>query len=142
MRRLFLASVAAAALMVGAVLGTSFLAEAQQGAACPIASTSPVVISAVTTRTITQADNCKMLVFTGATGTGVSLPNAASTTAGVPVGFRVWLKAQGAGSVSATPTTSTLDGLTTQIVLTTGQGVEIRSDGTNYWSSGQGVAKP
>ncbi len=101
MRRLMLASVAAAALLVGAILGTSFLNLNQalaQGASCPIASSIPVVVTG-TTRTLTQADNCKMLVFTSTSPVAVTIPNAASTTAGVPAGWRVWLKMQGANSL-------------------------------------------
>ncbi len=134
MRRwnLLFAGLALAALMPVA-------AQAQQGAACPIASTLPTLVSA-TTYTLSAADNCKMLVFTSGSGIAVTMPNPAVA---LPVGFRVSIKSQGAGTVTlGTPTVASIDGTASAFAIVQGSGVEVRSDAVNYYTSGLGVKRP
>lgn len=119
-----------------ALFGPS-IAFAQQ-AACPIALEAPVLVTG-TTYTLSAADGCKMLVFSNAGAVALTMPNAAVT---LPNGWKVWIKSQGAGGVFATPTTSTLDGGAGAINITQGLGVEFRSDGVNYYSTGLGKKNP
>src|SRR5579859_7706991 len=104
-------------------------------APCPISSQTFKTVT-TTTYTLAIADQCKTIVFsptTASTATALTLPNAATN---FPVGYRVWIKAGNAGGVYMTPTTSLLDGLSTQINLTTGQSLGLVTDGTNYISLG------
>jgi hypothetical protein len=108
-------------------------------AACPISAEAPKTTTA-TTYTLSAADHCSMIVFTSASATALTPPNANT----VPVGFKVWIKAQGSGTVTVgTPTAGTIDGSAAPgPSITTGTGVELRADGTNWYSSGLGIKKP
>ena len=136
MRRLIRSFSAAAAL--AALLAIVLIAapvRAQIGTGCPIILQT---FKTVTTATYTLAigDQCSTIVFsptTAATATALTLPNAATN---FPPGYTVWIKSGNSGGVYMTPTTSTLDGLATQINLTTGQSIELVVDGTNYISLG------
>ena len=46
------------------------------------------------------------------------------------------------GLTIATPTTSTIDGVAGPVALTVGTGVGIRTDGTDYYTTGLGIANP
>ena len=115
------------------------LAFAEAG--CPISSESPKTLgSSVSTYTLSPADACGFLNFTDTSGTTITMPNAAVT---LPAGFKVWIKAQSSGTVIlGTPTTSTIDGVAGPVSITTGTGVEVRSDGVNYFTSGLGIKHP
>lgn len=84
-----------------------------------------------TAYTVVQTDNGKL----------VTQSNAASSTYTLPVattfinGWWTSIKNIGAGTLTITPTTSTINGASS-ISLTTGQGVTIVSDGTNYVTKG------
>lgn len=114
------------------------VAAAQGGAACSIAASVPEVVTA-TTYALTVADACRLKVFTAGSAVTLTAPNPAVT---FPSGYSVTIKAQGVGSVTFTPTTGTLDGLSTAIIWTTGTGGEIRTDGTNWYSCCLGIKKP
>ena len=84
-----------------------------------------------TTYTVLATDTGKLVTFSNAATIAVTLPVATST--GFTAGF--WFEAVnlGVGTVTITPTTSTINGAAT-LVLTTGSGVSITSDGTNYFA--------
>ena len=82
-----------------------------------------------TTYTILAADENKLLTFNNGSSVAVTLPVA--TTSGFGAGAFFTLYNIGAGAVTVTPTTSTINGGAT-IVLNQGQGAYISSDGTNY----------
>jgi hypothetical protein len=134
MKRNFSLGVLLAALVALALPTSAF---AQAGAACPIATQSPVV-SAASTYTLKASDNCKTLVFTAAS-VAITMPNAPVT---FPPGWRVWLKATGANGIYTTPTTSLLDGASSQLHITQGFGCQLNSDAVNMYSIGCGVAHP
>lgn len=83
-----------------------------------------------TTYTIVSGDRGKLLTFSNAAAIAVTLPQAGST---FPNGWFIDVQNRGAGTATITPTTSTVDG-SASIALTTGQGVRIFSDGTNYFT--------
>ncbi len=131
MRRFRLFSIAASLLLLAALAPTQVFAQAS----CPM---SLQTFRTITTSTYTLAvtDQCSTLVFsptTAATAVALTMPNPATT---FPVGYTVWIKSGNSGGVYMTPTTATLDGLTTQINVTTGQALRLVSDGTNWISEG------
>ena len=81
------------------------------------------------TYTVASTDEQKLVTLSNAAAVAVTLPVA--TTAGFGAGTVFHVRNLGAGAVTITPTTSTIDG-TASIILTTGQGLDIYSDGTNY----------
>lgn len=109
-------------------------------AACPIAIGAPVEVSG-TTYTLSSADNCKNLIFTSGSAVALTAPSPALIG---PSGFRVFLKAQGAGTVTISAATGIpMDGASTQIALTTGLGINLMGAATAKWySSGIGIAHP
>ena len=80
--------------------------------------------------TIDQADRAAFIVFNRATAVAVTLPQASAT---FPAGWWVEFTNIGAGLVTITPTTSTIDGLSS-LAIAQYQGAEIMSDGTNYYT--------
>lgn len=82
-------------------------------------------------------DENKLTTFNNASATAVTLSQA--TTAGFTVGAVFDVFNRGAGAVTITPATSTINGAAT-LVLAQNQGAEIVSDGTNYsaWVSQAG----
>ncbi len=84
-----------------------------------------------TTYTVLSTDIGKLVTFSNAAAIAVTLPVA--TASGFTAGF--WFEVQnlGVGTVTITPTTSTINGAAT-MVLTTGSGASITSDGTNYFA--------
>lgn len=85
-----------------------------------------------TTYTVVTGDRNKLITFSNASAVAVTLPQAGST--GFANNFEFEAKNIGAGTVTITPTTSTIDGAAT-LTLTTGQSVRLYSDGTNYFSA-------
>jgi hypothetical protein len=81
-----------------------------------------------TTYTVVTGDRGKLVTFNNASPVAVTLPQAISTFGS---GWYFFVKNLGAGNVTITPTTSTIGGGAT-LILTTGQGALILSDGTNY----------
>lgn len=96
----------------------------------------PVKHSAVnsqtgTTYTYLATDFGKLVTHTNAASIAGTLPQA--TTAGFGAGFWMDVHNRGVGTLTITPTTSTVDGASS-LVLTAGQGCRIYSDGTNYFT--------
>lgn len=88
----------------------------------------PVVALTGTSHSILASYRSKLVTFSNAAAVAVSLPQAGVT---FPDGWFSDVKNIGAGTVTITPTTSTIDGAAT-LVLTTGKSCRIVSDGTNY----------
>lgn len=86
-----------------------------------------------TTYTVDPTDCGKIVTLTNASPIAVTLPEAGGSgdfVAGCPI----WYQNRGAGTVTITPTTSTVDGAAS-ITLATSQGAVIFSDGSNYFTS-------
>lgn len=94
-----------------------------------------------TTYTVAAADNCSITTFSNASAIAVTLPQALNatatssyTTAGVVSFFRGWTALYynlGAGLVTITPTTSTINGASS-FTLSQGQGAIITNINGNY----------
>lgn len=82
-----------------------------------------------TSYTIATTDECKLTTFNNGSATAVTLPQATTTGFGAGAYFLTYNR--GAGTVTITPTTSTINGASTA-VLVQGQGAWIHSDGANY----------
>jgi hypothetical protein len=80
-----------------------------------------------TSYAIQASDNGKLITFKNAAAVAVSLPSAAT----MPSGFNFAVSNLGAGTVTITPATSTIDGNAT-LVVSTGQGAEVYQDAVNY----------
>lgn len=100
----------------------------------PITTTGTVsgtyVINAQTgtTYTVLSTDACALVTFSNASAIAVTLPQATGSFA---AGFGFDVQNKGVGLVTITPTTSTINGLST-LTLATNQGCTIVSDGTNW----------
>lgn len=81
-----------------------------------------------TTYTIVSGDSGKLVTLSNASSVAVTLPQA---TGSFTTGWYTYVENLGAGTVTITPTTSTIDGAAT-LTLLTNQGAMIVSDGTNY----------
>ena len=86
-----------------------------------------------TTYTLLDADQEKLVTFNNIAPVAVSLAQAGASSQFVN-GWHVTLINKGAGTVTITPTTSTING-NTSTTLTTGYTLDIWSDGTNYQAS-------
>jgi len=87
-----------------------------------------------TTYTVLATDCGKQITLSNASAVAVTLPQAGSGgdfAAGCKIGFTNL----GAGAVTITPTTSTIDGLAARVLQQYG-GVNVISNGTNYVSTG------
>lgn len=89
-----------------------------------------------TTYTIQTTDRSKKTVHSNINSVAVTLPQADSSN--FPDGWFTTYTNEGAGIVTITPATSTINGDTT-VVLTRGQSALINSDGTNYHADLMGV---
>lgn len=83
-----------------------------------------------TSDTILETDIGKLVTNSNASPIAVTLPQGTGLFGN---GFFFDIQNRGAGAVTITPTTSTIDG-GASIVLTQGQGARIFSDGTNYYT--------
>jgi hypothetical protein len=96
-----------------------------------------------TSYTFANTDCSKLVTFSNSGSIAATLPQASSQSGGgagagtfmPPCDIKVINK--GTGTLTITPTTSTIAGAST-LVLTTGQGAEITSDGTNYQAAAYG----
>ena len=84
-----------------------------------------------TSYTILAKDRGKLVTHTNAAAIAVTLPQA--NTTGFGADWFYYTQNRGAGAVTITPTTSTIDGAAT-LVLNQNEGVLIMSDGTNYFT--------
>lgn len=89
------------------------------------------------TYTYVSGDRGKLVTHSNALAIAGTLPQAGSS---FPDGWFMWVQNRGVGTLTITPTVSTIDGSAT-LVLATGFGVGIFSDGTNYFTMrGVGIA--
>jgi hypothetical protein len=133
-----LVAAAVAALIFSMQFGVQpAVAQSTGGAACAIDTQGPIE-DATTSRTFTANDNCKMYVFTSGSSVTATIP--APTT--LPNGWSVWVKSQGAGTVSVTPTGTTLDGLSSALALTTGTFGRISCTHAQCYSFSLGIKHP
>lgn len=82
-----------------------------------------------TTYTVLSTDNGKLVTLSNASPVAITLPQA--TTTGFGSGARFQFENKGAGLVTITPTTSTINGAAT-LTLKQNRGVTVVSDGVNY----------
>jgi hypothetical protein len=106
------------------------------GAACPIASMTPKIITAATLQ-LTSQNGCNVFVFVNLTGTIVSAPAAINT----PQGYFVTLIPGGPGGVTITTAAGLVNGRATA-ALVQGETVNLVSDGNNYWTVGSPTQAP
>lgn len=83
-----------------------------------------------TSYTVLSGDRGKLVSISNASAIAVTLPQA---TGAFGSKWFSWIQNVGAGTATITPTTSTIDGLTS-LALLTGQGVLLASDGANYYT--------
>jgi len=83
-----------------------------------------------TSYTVLTTDFRKLVTHTNASPIAVTLLQASAT---FPTGWYYFVQNRGAGAVTITPTTSTIDGAAT-LVLNQNEGALIVSDGTNYFT--------
>lgn len=95
-----------------------------------IETTTSISAKTGTTYAIADGDRGKLLTFANAGAIAVSLPQAGAGGLFV-AGWSVSVLTTGAGTVTITPATSTINGAAT-LARTTGKGAQIISDGTNY----------
>lgn len=81
-----------------------------------------------TSYTIQASDAAKLVTFSNASAIAVTLPQA---TGSFGTGYAIDVQNLGAGLVTITPTTSTINGAAT-LTVPTNTGCSISSDGTNY----------
>lgn len=106
-------------------------------------TTSGTITAAITQRNNTATTDT---LVTGDCGTVVTESNASAVavaiaqagTTGFASGYYVTVKNKGAGIVTITPATSTIDGAAT-LTLAQYQSVDIYSDGANYWTLAYGA---
>lgn len=84
-----------------------------------------------TTYTYLAGDRKKLVTHSNASAIAATLPQA---TGAFGAGWSVWVENRGAGALTITPTTSTIDGASS-LVLAQNQGVLLVSDGTNYFTA-------
>ena len=83
-----------------------------------------------TSDTIADTDNMSVVVYNSASAVAVTLPQAGASSQFL-TGWSLLVRNRGAGTVTITPTTSTINEAAT-LVLQQGDWAEIFSDGTNY----------
>ena len=96
------------------------------------ANTSAVRATTTTSEALANSDQNKLVTFSNAAAVACTIAQAGSG-GNFAAGWAVSLKNLGAGTVTCTPTTSTVDGAA-NFTLTTGQGTDLYSDGTNYFT--------
>lgn len=85
-----------------------------------------------TSYTVLNSDSRKLISFSNASAIAVTLPQAGASSSFLS-GWFADVQNRGPGTVTITPTTSTIDGVAS-VVLTAGQGLKIVSNGTNYFT--------
>lgn len=83
-----------------------------------------------TTYTYLTTDFRKLVTHTNAAAIAGTLPQAGAS---FPAGWYMLVQNRGAGALTITPTTSTIDGAAT-LVLNQNEGAIVTSDGTNYFT--------
>lgn len=103
--------------------------------------TSSISINAQTgtSYAFVDGDRAKLVTLSNASSIAGTIAQAGGGGSFV-AGWHTDIQNRGAGTLTLTPTTSTIDG-SANLVLTTGQGVRLFSDGTNYFTQrGVGAA--
>lgn len=90
-----------------------------------------------TSYAIANSDQSKLVTFSNASAIAASIAQAGSGGS-FASGWEVEVLNRGAGTVTITPATSTINGAAT-LTLTTGQGAHIFSDGSNYQAQAGGA---
>lgn len=85
-----------------------------------------------TAYTIQDGDFARLLSFSNAAAIAVTVPQAGIGSV-FNSGWYTWIQNTGVGTLTITPTTSTIDGLAS-LALAQNQGCLIASDGTNYFT--------
>jgi len=96
-----------------------------------VTGSEPVNAQSGTTYTILGSDCGKLLTLNNGSAVAVALPQAG--TAGFPAGFFMTVQNRGAGLVTITPATSTINGSAT-ITIPTGASIGVVGDGANYFA--------
>lgn len=113
---------------VGASGGVQTVAGSAITGAGTIRAAQVVNAQVGTTYTVLTGDRGGLVTLSNAGAIAVTLPAAGGT---FPDGWFADLQCIGSGTVTITPTTSTINGAAS-LALTTGQSARIVSDGTNY----------
>lgn len=93
---------------------------------------SGVQVNAQTSTSYTYLSGDRRKLVTHTNGSAIA-GTLAQATGAFGAGWHMWVQNRGVGTLTITPTTSTIDGAAT-LALTTGQGCLIASDGTNYYT--------
>jgi hypothetical protein len=119
-------------IVQGIPTAPSFYTTAKTLAGYTYGKTNGVNAQTGTTYTVLNADAGKLITFSNAAAIAVTLPQAGTANfAPGNAGSIFSVLNLGAGTVTITPTTSTINGNAT-LILPTGQAAVIYSDGTNY----------
>jgi hypothetical protein len=112
----------------GAAVAVSALSIASNSSGQLVAASVTVNAQTGTTYTVASTDSHALVTFSNAAAVAVTLPQA---TGSFTSGFYFGAENKGAGLVTITPTTSTINGAAT-LTVPTNTGCTIVSDGTNY----------
>src|SRR6185437_9905914 len=107
----------------GATLGSCLLLSGGT-----LSINAPINAQTGTSYTVASTDTCKLITFSNASAIAVTLPQA---TGSFGAGFAFIVQNTGAGTVTITPTTSTINGASS-LTVAQNRGCEITSDGTNW----------
>ena len=99
------------------------------------ANTSAVRATTTTSEALANSDQGKLVTFSNAGAVAATIAQAGSG-GNFTAGWFVSLRNLGAGIVTLTATTSTIDGSGSVVRLMPGQGLDLYSDGTNYFVQG------
>lgn len=97
--------------------------------------TSAVRATTTTSEALANSDQGKLVTFSNAAAVACTIAQAGSG-GNFATGWVASLKNLGAGTVTCTATTSTIDGSGSVVRLMPGQGLDLYSDGTNYTVQG------
>ncbi len=110
-------------------LSTSQAINTQTGTTYTICAVAPCSAGRYTGGGPNPTDAGSLVTFNNASAVAVTLPQA--TTTGLTAGFSCEVYNYGAGTVTITPTTSTIGGAAT-LTIAQNTGCTVSSDGTNY----------
>jgi hypothetical protein len=99
------------------------------GSSATIQISLPVNAQTGTTYTIASTDCGKLVTFNNASSVAVTMPTAGGS---YPAGWAFVTQNYGAGTVTLTPSSGTINGGSANLTLSQGQGAWIFSDGTNW----------
>lgn len=96
-----------------------------------IVKSLPVQVETGTSYAVTEADRGDLISFSNASPVAVALPQAGG---GIVNGWYVWLTNRGAGTVTVTPSVSTINGNAAQAIVTN-ETLLLVSDGANWFGA-------